>query len=228
MAAVPRLAIKYKIPIIFWGENPGLQLGDMGTVGKTGYDGNNLKNGNTVAGGKINWLLKTGFERKKIFPFEYPSAKEFKDSKIQIIYLGWFWGDWSLVNNGVYAALEGLKIRTDTLKNTADLYGVLSLDEDWITFNQMIKYYKYGFGRVSDYVNEEIRIGRISREEGIKLVEMYDASCSRKYIKNFCDYIDISEKKFWKQIYKSVNRKLFKVDKNKIIPKFKVGIGILK
>ena len=23
-------------------------------------------------------------------------------------------------------------------------------DEDWITLNQMIKYYKYGFGRASD------------------------------------------------------------------------------
>ena len=27
--SVPQLAIRYKIPLIFWGENPGLQLGDM-------------------------------------------------------------------------------------------------------------------------------------------------------------------------------------------------------
>ena len=32
-----------------------------------------------------------------------------------------------------------------------------ALDEDWVTLNQMIKYYKYGFGRVSDSVNEQIR-----------------------------------------------------------------------
>ena len=43
----------------------------------------------------------------------------------------------------------------------------------------MIKYFKYGFGRVSDYVNEEIRLGRISREEGIKLAEKYDASLEK-------------------------------------------------
>ena len=46
----------------------------------------------------------------------------------------------------------------------------------------MIKYYKYGFGRTSDYVNEEIRIGRISREEGIKLVEKYDSIFGDKYV----------------------------------------------
>ena len=229
LSAVPRLAIRYKIPIIFWGENPGLQLGDMKTIGKTGYDGNNLKNMNTVAGGKLDWFLKAGFKKDKLFPFEYPSVKEFKERKIQIIYLGWFWGDWSIVNNGVYSTLDGLKIRTDTLKNTADLHGVFSLDEDWITFNQMIKYFKYGFGRVSDYVNEEIRLGRISREEGIKLAEKYDASFGKKYVKNFCEYISVTEKQFWRQIYKSVNKKLFKIDKNKkIIPKFKVGEGLIK
>ena len=33
-----------KIPLILWGENPGLQLGDMKSLGKNGYDGNNLRN----------------------------------------------------------------------------------------------------------------------------------------------------------------------------------------
>ena len=200
----------------------------MKTIGKTGYDGNNLKNMNTVAGGKLNWVLKAGFKKEKLFPFEYPSVKEFKDRKIQIIYLGWFWGDWSIVNNGVYSTLDGLKIRTDNVKNTADLHGVFSLDEDWVTFNPVIKSYKYGFGRVSDYVNEEIRLGRISREEGINLAEKYDASYGKKYVKSFCKYIEISEKQFWKQIHKSVNRKLFSINKNKIIPKFKVGEGLIK
>ena len=192
----PILAIKYRIPVIFMGENPAYQLGEMKTMGKTGYDGNNLRYSNTVSGGKIDWLLKAGFKKEKIFQFEYPSENEIKKFKIQSIYLGWFWKDWSIVNNGAYSALEGLKIRTDSLNNTADLYGVFALDEDWITFNQMIKYYKYGFGRTSDYVNEEIRIGRISREDGIKLVEQYDSIFGKKYVESFCDYIQISKKGF--------------------------------
>ena len=77
---------------------------------------------------------------------------------IQIIYMGWFLKDWSLGNNGSYAILNNLVIRTDKPENTGDLYGTTALDEDWVTLNQMIKYYKYGFGRASDYVNEEIRI----------------------------------------------------------------------
>ena len=45
----------------------------------------------------------------------------------------------------------------------------------------MIKYLKYGFGRVSDYVNEDIRLGRITIDEGILLNEKYDGKCSEKY-----------------------------------------------
>jgi len=227
LSAVPQLAIRYGIKIIFWGENPGLQLGDLKTVGTTGYDGNNLKNMNTVSGGALNWLVDSGFERKKLSPYLYPGSEEFDAAGIQIIYLGWFWQDWSLINNAVYSCAYGLEIRDDTVENTGDLWGVTSLDEDWVTLNQMIKFYKFGFGRVSDYANEEIRNGRMSREKAIKLVEKYDDACSEKYIASFCDYIEISVDDFWKQVHKSVNKELFTIQfDGSIRRKYKVGIGL--
>ena len=227
-SSVPQLAIKYQIPTILWGENPGLQLGDLGTLGRTGYDGNNLRNMNTLSGANdINWLLESGEPLQNLIPYVYPSADEFEKNEIRIIYLGWFLKDWSLVNNGMYAVLNGLEIREDTVENTGDLLGVTSLDEDWVTLNQMIKYYKFGFGRVTDYVNEEIRLSRISREQGIKLVELYDSACSSKYIESFCEFIGITPTNFWDHVKRSVNLDLFEVDKSGAIRrKFEVGIGI--
>ena len=55
----------------------------------------------------------------------------------------------------------------------------------------MIKYYKFGFGRATDYVNEEIRLGRMTRDEGIAVVERYDGCCGPDYISSFCEYIGI-------------------------------------
>ena len=49
----------------------------------------------------------------------------------------------------MYSLMNGLQIRDDNVKNTGDITSVYALDEDWVTLNQMIKYYKYGFGRVS-------------------------------------------------------------------------------
>jgi N-acetyl sugar amidotransferase len=226
-SSVPQLAIRYQIPLILWGENPGLQLGDLKTLGRTGYDGNNLRYMNTLSGGAMDWILETGTELKELIPYQYPSPQAFDASQLQIIYLGWFLGDWSLVNNGMYSVTSGLHMRTDTVENTGDLAGVTSLDEDWVTLNQMIKYYKFGFGRVTDYVNEEIRLGRLTRDEGIRLVTKYDDSCSPEYIASFSDYIGISVKDFWEQVHRSVNRTLFDIDaKGRITRKFQVGVGL--
>ena len=95
---------------------------------------------------------------------------------------------------------------------------------------ERIKYYKYGFGRVTDYLNYEIRQGKISRDDAIKLVEKYDGKCDPKYIRSFCKFIDISKNEFWDVISNFVNKKLFTLNNNKksekYLPKFKVGIGI--
>ena len=129
-SSVPQLAIRYGIPLILWGENPGLQLGDLNTLGRTGYDGNNLRFMNTLSGGGLDWMLEAGFEPKELLPFRYPSAEDFDKHGLQVVYLGWFLGDWSLVNNALYSLPDGLRIREDKVENTGDLLGVTSLDED--------------------------------------------------------------------------------------------------
>lgn len=226
-SSVPQLAIQYDIPLILWGENPGLQLGDLKTLGKTGYDGNNLRDMNTLSGGELDWITDSFEDMGDLIPYRYPSRKMFNDARIQIVYLGWFLGDWSFVNNASYSCLDGIHIRDDTVQNTGDLFGVTSLDEDWVTLNQMIKYYKFGFGRVTDYANEGIRNGQMTREEAIKIVEKYDGSCSDEYIKSFCDYIEITVDQFWKQVLKNVNLKIFSITSDgEVQRKFKVGKGL--
>lgn len=227
ISSVPQLAVKYGIELILWGENPGLQLGDLKTIGRNGFDGNNLRYGNTVDGGRLDLLRQAGFADKELIPYRHPTVDEFEAANLQIIYLGWAWSDWSLYNNAMYAVAEGLEIRSDSVENTGDLGGVSALDEDWVTLNQMIKYYKYGFGRVSDYLNEELRLGRMSRSHAIELAEKYDGACSDEYIKLFCDYIDITTEFFWEHVRKSVNKELFDVRADgDIVPKFKVGVGL--
>ena len=220
---VPRLAINFNIPLIFWGENPGLQLGDLKTKSKNPYDGKNLKNMNTLQGGMLNWIPYELKKKISIFPYKYPTSSEFKKKKIKIIFLGWFWKDWSLKQNAKISIVNGLEIREKKFKNYGDIFRVTSLDEDWVTFNQLIKYYKYGFGRATDYINEDIRMGIISRADGIKIVKKFDGKYSDRIIENFCKFINIKPRLFWSVVKKNVNRKLFYIKKNKILPKFSVG-----
>ena len=225
-ASVPQIAIKYGIRLIFWGENPGLQLGDMKTLERTGYDGNSLRGLNTLSSG-LDWMLECGYSKSDLVSYVYPTIAEFEKHDLQIVYLGWFLGDWSLLNNAGYACSSGIEIRTDGVEKTGDLYGVTALDEDFTPINQLIKFYKFGFGRVTDYVNEEIRLGRISRENAIRLVEKYDDAHDDKYIQDYCDYLQISVEQFWDKVRAATNTRLFAVSQNgRIDRKFAVGIGL--
>lgn len=225
-STVPQVAIRHGIKLIFWGESPALQLGDMKTLGATGFDGNNLRNMNTLSSG-LSWILEGGLKESDVLPYIYPSTKEFEEHSLQIVYLGWFLGDWSHVNNAMYSALTGLAIRTDPVEKTGDLFGVTALDEDFTPINQLIKFYKYGFGRVTDYVNEEIRLNRMSRNEGIDLVTRYDGAYDQGYLGNYCDYLGITKAQFWSQVHSVVNQRLFSISQNgEIEPRFKVGVGL--
>jgi hypothetical protein len=101
------------------------------------------------------------------------------------------------------------------------------LDEDFLTVNMMIKWLKFGFGKASDNVNEEIRAGRISRDEGIKLVEQFDGKCPPNVIEGFCSYIGISIKEFWIVVDRFVNKRLFtRVSQGVYEKNFKVGVNL--
>jgi N-acetyl sugar amidotransferase len=226
-SSVPQLAIRYNIPLILRGENPGPRLGDLKTLGRTGYDGNNLRFMNTLSGGSMQWIEDAGFQPRELLPYRYPDPEEFESAGLQIVYLGWFLGDWSLRNNALYSLVHGLQKREDSVERTGDLFGVTSLDEDWVTLNQMIKYYKFGFGRVTDYVNEELRLSRITRERAIDLVERYDDACVPEYIESFCEYIAITVDEFWHKVRACADPTLFDVlPDGSIKRRFRVGYGL--
>ncbi|MBF0246217.1 MAG: N-acetyl sugar amidotransferase [Planctomycetes bacterium] len=223
-ASVPRIATAYQIRLVLWGENPALQLGDLKTMGKTGWDGNAVRDMNTLQGGSPGWMLDTGTKRGEILQYFYPERRDMERAGIQIVYLGYFWKDWSLLDNADYAVVQGLDIRQGRPEDLGDPYGVTSLDEDWVGMNQMIKYLKFGFGRTSDYVNENIRWGRMTREEGIRLVENYDGRCSDDYIESFCRFVDIPLDQFWQIVDRHVNEELFeKTGTRSWKRRFKVG-----
>jgi hypothetical protein len=211
--------------LIFTGENQSLR--DRSTFSEAGWDYNAARNQNTLDGGNLAWLKDAGFLTKEFLPYIYPDPMEFEAADLQIVDLGWFIGDWNNLDNGSFSATYGLNIREDSVENTGDPLGISALDEDWVAVNQMIKYYKFGFGKATDYVNEDIRIGRLSREDAILFVEKYDGACAEEYISSFCGYIDISVTEFWEHIRKHVNRGLFDVGVDGAIrPRFRVGMGL--
>jgi len=223
-STVPRLAIELGVNTIFWGENPALQVGDAAVEGFDEFDGNNLRRLNTLTAGGTDWL-------KEVVPYPYlaehyfyPDEIEFERKKINIFYLGPAWDDWSNDENSIYASLQGLTLRPGEELETGDLSNASMLDEEFTNINMMLKYYKFGFGRTTDAVNEKIRSGKLTREEGIKIVEKYDGLCSDRIIKSYSDYVGISTDEFWNIANNWINTTIFDLRAGqRPVKKFTVG-----
>jgi N-acetyl sugar amidotransferase len=226
-ASVPRVAVAYQIPLIWWGESAASMLGDMGVLGLHASDGNRLKYSNTLGGGSVDWLTSAGFEFRNILQYIYPSDDEMLRANIKIVFMDYFMKDFTSYANGNYAALRGLSIRESNPHLDPDYFGTSMLDEDFININMYVRYLKFGFGRTSDIVNIEIRAGRMSRDYGIDLVKRFDGNYDPSLVEKFCAYIDIPVDEFWRVVDRYVNQDLFeKTSRGVYRPKFQVGIGI--
>lgn len=211
--SAPRVAISYHIPLIFLGESPAITLGDL-EVGSVTGDATKMKNMNTLRDG-VNGLLEKWMRENNLYWYRYPSDEEMLRSELQIVWLQYYIKNFSRFKNAEFAIKLGLKIRDDSPEDIGDNYGFEALDEDFVIVNQMLKYLKYGFGKVTDQVSEAVRLGMMTRAQAIELVRKYDGKCSNQYIEKFCQYIDITKKKFWKVAESFRNRNIWEKNLHK-------------
>ena len=61
----------------------------------------------------------------------------------------------------------------------------------------MLKHVKLGFGHTSEFTSYDVRAGRLTRSQAIRLVRELDGKCSFKLIKDYCDWIEITPEQFW-------------------------------
>jgi len=218
------IADKFNIPLIIQGENPGLTLGARKTgVGVNG-DALNADRQDTLSTGWTRYIAD-GITERDLFMFHY-DREAIRAKDIRGVWLQYYAKEWSQPGNAAFSIKHGLTVRTNFDPEDIGTYVPYSqMDSDLVQVNQMLKYYKFGFGQCTDHVCYDIRDGLMTREEGIKLVEKYDGKCAERYIKKFCDYIDIPLDEFWDVVERFVNRDLFRKDETtkKWIPLFKVG-----
>ena len=80
-----------------------------------------------------------------------------------------------------------------------------------------MKFIKYGYGRATDQICIEIRSGRMTREEGIKaLKESTEGTVPMKYIPDFLDYLNITEKEYKHDLIKTVDFSIIKDNHNNL------------
>ncbi|MBW2660704.1 MAG: N-acetyl sugar amidotransferase [Deltaproteobacteria bacterium] len=224
-ASTYQIALKFGISLVVQGENSGETLGILEHL-EPGGDALAFCNEPTVDGGDASIWCCEGIEMKDLIFYQYPNIAEMKKSNMRAIFLSHYAKEWSNTSNTEFAISRGLKGRPGHDPNlTGKINPYSSLDADLKLVNQMLKYIKFGFGATTDEVCYDIREGRMSREEGIRLVKQYDGKCGDHYIQEWCNYIGISIEEFWAVTDRWVNKQLFERDPStgRWKPRFKVG-----
>ncbi len=194
--AIPvHVSISYKIPLMFYGENPALTIGER--HGRLDGNAIGIQEGNTIKGGPQSLNFKEGNAQDFHF-YKYPTYDDIKHSGIRIVYLGYYIQGWYGYKNAQFSIKKGLTIRDDIPENIGDLWGFSCLDDEIRIVSQSLKYLNFGFGHVTDQVCEAINQGLMTREEAVKLVQKYDGAFADNYIEIYCDYIEISLAEFWR------------------------------
>ena len=209
-----QIAVRYKIPLIIWGENPQLEYGGPTKVSTREIldrEWNEKHGGYFLDKIRPEDMTKYGFELNDLKPYLYPSDEEIRKIGITGIFLG------SYINWNIFQQLEFVKKlgfnENDELKEgTYDKWE--NLDVYFTVFHDYFKFLKYGFGRATDHASIEIRYDRITREEGLKLVKKSEGKIPRKYLKQFLESAKITEVEFHKICDKFTNMELFKKDGN--------------
>lgn len=193
------VADKFDIPLIIQGENQGLLLGVSLSGLGTNDNAFNVVKSNTFKDDWHNYLEVEGVTEEDLYLYHF-NRKLLEEKGLRAIWLQYYLKEWSFRGNAEFSSQNGFKMRPDNT-NPEDIGTHMmfaQLDLDLVQVNQLLKYVKLGFGQCMDHACFDIREGRINREEAISLVKKYDGKCHERYIKQFCNYIDITIEEFWR------------------------------
>jgi len=212
----PKMAARFNIPLIFYGE-PGIEYGDPASkTGRTrtpeyhtGSDYMNMYLGGTSVKDLIE---KHGVQLSDLKAYLPIDPKEYAEKNIIVHYLGYYIR-WDPQEAYYYAAEHtGFQANTERTEGSYSKYS--SIDDKSDPFHYFTTLIKFGIGRATYDAAQEVRNGKITREEGIALVKKFDAEFPQKYFPEFLEYMGITEKHFWETIDKFRSPHLWKKEGN--------------
>ncbi|MBD3426545.1 MAG: N-acetyl sugar amidotransferase [Candidatus Omnitrophica bacterium] len=208
-----RMAINMGIKLIVYGENINYEYGGAQTE-ETPSALAQINNDVVKSYDWNTWLEEDEITMKQLNSCVYPKEEEIKKAGLEPVYLSYF-VPWDGYRNYEKAKEYGFKSLDDTgeWKREGYIEGYDQIDAIGYLVHPWLKYPKFGHARATDVGSYWIRNGRLSREKAIQLVRDHDHKLDPRALKDFIDFLGITEEEFWKVVEKFWNRELFrKVD----------------
>lgn len=192
----PRLSVLLDIPLVIFGENEAeygnaIEDNEKPTRDPKYYSAE-LSIKDLVLGGVSaeELINKHGFKLSDLEAYFPTNPYEIEKTGTEVHYLGYYvkWHP----QETYYYSVENSDFMPNDHRTEGSFSKYSSLDDkiDWLHYHTTT--IKFGIGRATYDSAQEIRNGDITRDEGIALIKRFDGEFPEQYIKDCCNYMDIS------------------------------------
>ncbi len=197
----PKIAEKLKIPLVFYGENEAEHLNPLSDNrsslrSKSFHQYKNLSE-IRLGGIKLSELLRDyKFKLKDFEPFLPLRAEKLDKFPLEVHYLGYYL-KW-IPQETFYYAVENCNFRPRPFRTEGTYSKYNSIDDKLDDLHYYTTFIKFGVGRTTYEVSQELRNEHLTIEEGKKLIKKYDGEFPKHYFSEIMKYYNIREDHFIK------------------------------
>jgi len=213
MFTVPHnFAVKLKIPLVVYGENPQFEYGGPSqSRDNMIMDQRWRQEFGGMRGFREEDMVDDEISLSDLRMLQFPIDKDVHDAQVMGTFYGHFF-KWDAGKHTETVKKEGwIALPSPPAGSWVDYE---NCDMKFIDIRERIKYLKYGYGRATDQLNIELRHGRISRKEALKIAKEIDGNVDPENVIEFCKYIDITREEYDEIMDSFVNHDIFQKDGN--------------
>lgn len=201
----PKIALDYDIPLIFYGENVaeyGNRLEDnysplMDPALYTCFDFNETTLDNfMLAGVSLQGLINDhGITLNDLESYKTCSRDDADGAGLEVHYMSYY-RKWVPQEN-FYYAVENTGFRQAEKRKDGSYSKYAGIDDVMEDLHFYMQAVKFGMGRCTWDAAQEIRSGRLERDEGVSLVSKYDQEPPKEFLSEILEYLSLTEEEFW-------------------------------
>jgi len=195
----PLMALRFGVPLVMYGENQAEYGNSLDENFKPAMDRKFFSADDPnamVLGGKPirDIIAEENYSLNDFAPYLPPKVDELEAKNVEVHYLGYYL-KWDPQECYYYATEHtGFQANSERTEGTYSKYS--SIDDRIDMFHYYTTLAKFGIGRATYDAAQEIRNGKITRDEGVQLVRKFDQEFPKKYFHDFIEYIALTEDEF--------------------------------
>jgi len=192
-----RVAAEKNIPLIVWGEHGFAELTGIVSLEDFVEFTKWKRREHDMRGFEPEDVVRHSkglITMEDLYPYMYPADEEIEKVGVRGIYLSNFFF-WNAKSHAEFM-MEKWDFAPVTYKRdrTFNLYA--KIEDHANDVHDYLKFLKFGYGRTTDDASMEIRHGRMTREEGIEIVNKYDP-VEPSSLQTYLNFLGISRDEFY-------------------------------